>query len=87
MMRNAGLLEISDPEGPTQRCDTFTCRHCNKVVFVPVKASPTDLGGLCGHCGSLVCPTCVDKGTCTPFEETLFKQFQKYEALKSYGVI
>lgn len=45
---------------------TFTCQHCNKIVFVPPKADPADIGGLCKLCMGLICPVCVAAGGCDP---------------------
>src|SRR5262249_41460565 len=45
-------------EGVTE-FDTFTCGHCNRVIHVPVRQRPEDIGGLCKVCMRLVCPTCV----------------------------
>ena len=48
--------------------DTFGCNHCNRIVHVPVRADPANIGGLCKQCMQLICAKCVDKGTCTPWE-------------------
>jgi len=52
-------------------CDTFTCGHCQRVVFVPPKADPAELGGLCKQCMSLTCPRCTAAMRCLPFELAL----------------
>lgn len=52
-------------------CDTYTCSHCQRIVHVPVKADPSEIGGLCKQCMGLICPVCVDKRTCTPWERTM----------------
>ena len=46
--------------------DTFTCKHCNRVVHVRAHANPDEFGSMCRNCMKMVCPTCADKG-CTPF--------------------
>lgn len=51
--------------------DTFTCAHCNRVVHVPPHQDAADLGGLCKQCMGLICPRCVDKRTCTPWEKNM----------------
>ncbi len=51
--------------------DTYTCAHCNCVKHVPPKCDPADLGGLCKQCMELICPRCVDKGICTPWERQM----------------
>lgn len=52
-------------------CDTFTCGHCNRIVHVPVKARPEDIGGLCRQCMGLVCPRCHGRGRCVPLEAAI----------------
>ncbi len=54
--------------------DTFTCEHCNCVKHVPVKVNASDIGGLCKQCMGLICPKCVTKGTCTPWEEQMLRR-------------
>ena len=51
-------------------CDSFTCYHCQKVVFVPPRCDPADLGGLCKICMKPICSMCVGKG-CTPWEKQM----------------
>lgn len=86
-MRNAqGYLSVFDPEGTHREEDSFTCFHCNKIVFVPARASPTSLGGLCYVCNELICPACVEKGACDPLEEKLKRQEARAHALRSYGL-
>lgn len=65
--------------GEIEECDTFTCGHCQRVTFVPVGQSPYNLGGGCRICGSLICSKCVDKGTCTPWEEQMLKIERRHE--------
>lgn len=86
-MRNPrGYACISDPDAGTREADTFTCFHCNSVVFVKPMASPTDVGGMCGLCAKLICPACVAKGNCDPFEKKLERVEASYHALRSYGI-
>ena len=56
--------------------DTYLCEHCNRVVHVPARADPSTMGGFCRQCMGLICPKCVDKRTCTPWE----KKMEKAEA-------
>lgn len=67
--------------------DSFTCRHCCRVVHVPVRQRPEDLGGLCKCCMGLICPHCVNVGTCTPLEEKLAAAERRCDTLRSYGVL
>lgn len=76
-MRNPGGYAFSfDPGGIRQEADTFTCSHCNKVVVVRPKCNPDELGGMCRLCVKMICPTCVDEGSCAPFEKKL-EQIEK----------
>ena len=64
------------PWGNDKECDTFTCAHCSSVVFVKPFCDPASMGGLCPRCSSphkpsYLCPECVDKGVCDPYEEKL----------------
>ena len=70
-LRTGGYSIISDPIKGVTEMDSFTCKHCNRVVFVHARQSPEDLGGRCTICDSLICRSCVDHGTCDPFEEKL----------------
>ena len=71
-MRNPGGYAFSfDPGGLRQEADTFTCFHCNKVVVVKPKCNPDDLGGMCRLCVKMICPDCVNEGSCAPFEKKL----------------
>lgn len=60
--------------------DTYTCAHCNAVKHVSPKCDPADLGGLCKQCMGLICPKCVEKRTCTPWE----KQMEAMEARQRF---
>lgn len=48
--------------------DTFTCPHCNGVVFVEPFAAATESGGWCGRCAKPICKRCAAHGECIPFE-------------------
>jgi len=56
--------------------DTFTCNHCCHVIHVLPKMDAADMGGLCKQCMELICPRCVDKQVCSPWE----KQMAEIEA-------
>ena len=53
--------------------DTFTCGHCNCVKHVLPRMDAADMGGLCKQCMQIICPRCVDKQTCTPWEVKMEK--------------
>lgn len=66
--------------------DTFSCFHCNTVVFVDPKSSPEEMGGFCRLCFKLICKLCVGL-SCTPFEkkiEEMEKKAQQGNQLISY---
>ncbi len=66
--------------------DTFTCGHCCRIVHVPVRASPSDIGGLCKQCMELICPQCVDKMVCTPWEQEMERREAVHRFRKSAGL-
>ena len=66
--------------------DTFTCNHCQFIVHVPPRADPSNVGGLCRQCMGLICPKCVARGNCTPWEQTMEKMEAREDALRSYGL-
>jgi len=79
---------LFDPgaDRPIAEHDTFTCGHCQRIVVVPAKCSPAELGGVCGHCNAMICPRCVASGVCVPWEEAMRRMEAKTEALRSYGL-
>lgn len=85
-MRNPGGTLFCWSEEGGKAVDSFSCGHCCKVVFVPPKADPTTLGGMCYQCMKLVCPACVETGRCDPLEAKLEREERRYEALRSYGL-
>lgn len=86
-MRNpGGYAIICEPGKSNLEFDTFSCRHCNRVIHVKAGARAEDLGGLCKICMGLICSACVDLGTCDPLEAKLARAEARYEALRSYGM-
>jgi len=82
MRKPGGYSIITDPAMPrAQEADTFTCQHCNHVVFVKPMCDPAEMGGRCTCCDGLICKHCVGKG-CDPMEEKL----RRLEARRSYEV-
>jgi hypothetical protein len=72
MRRPGGYLQSVGPNGAAA-ADTFSCRHCQRIVVVRPKERPEDIGGLCRLCMGLVCAGCSG-GRCTPFERRLEAQ-------------
>ena len=86
-MRNPqGYATLFGPDAPPKECDTFTCGHCNSVVHVPPKADPAVVGGLCKQCMTLICPICVDRMTCAPWELQMKTMEARDAARRSYGL-
>lgn len=56
--------------GVEKERDSFTCAHCNTVVFIEPRARPEDSGGFCRMCMKCICGPCTNHG-CTPFEKKL----------------
>ena len=98
MRRPGGYGHVLSCDGPSPQlkdaygreippeCDSLTCGHCNTVVFVRPRERPEDIGGMCYQCWSHVCPKCVEKATCRPFEKQLEAIEARAEALRSYGL-
>lgn len=87
--RAQGYAILTDPEKPALERDTYTCGHCNRVVFVPPRADPATLGGWCGGCARLICTACEAKKaqslTCEPFEKWLAEQEQRTRFRQALG--
>lgn len=80
-MRNpGGYATIVNPDGHVEETDTFTCTHCNQVVFVKPATDPTEMGGFCLSCMRHICGPCADLGRCTPFEKKI-EQMEARERL------
>ena len=88
-MRNpqgyAVINDVSADGGLVGEVDTFTCKHCQHIVHVPVRADPATMGGLCRQCMGLICPRCVDKQTCTPWEQSMARMEAREAARRSYA--
>lgn len=66
--------------------DTFSCGHCARIIHVPARARPEDIGGFCRQCMRAICPTCTDTGRCDPLEKKLERAEEKGRTLRSYGL-
>ena len=85
MLRPQGYATLFGPD-VTKECDTFTCGHCQYIVHVPPRADPADMGGLCKQCMKLICPRCVNKAVCSPWEKQMEREEARDRALRSYGI-
>jgi hypothetical protein len=78
-MRNpGGYAIIVDPyQSQPKECDTFTCSHCNRVIFIKPRMDAADMGGFCTLCTKHICKLCAgsgergDDGKCIPFEKKM----------------
>ncbi len=85
MFRNPQGFGILTTEGKVvEEVDTFTCFHCSRIVDVPAKAKPEDMGSMCKVCMKLVCKFCATQG-CKPFFEKFERMERRQRALRSYG--
>lgn len=80
MRRPGGYLVGHGPAGVIDEADTFTCSHCQRIVRVKPRCDPADMGGRCGVCDRLICPTCVGRG-CTPWEKRM-EEMERRERLR-----
>jgi hypothetical protein len=76
--RSRGYAVTVDQSGTVEE-DTITCAHCNSVVFL----KPREISGSCRMCYGFLCPTCVDAGTCTPFEKKLERMEARERLLRA----
>ena len=84
--KTEGVALSFDQRGRVIENETFTCKHCQRIVVVPHKADPSQLGGVCYSCDALVCPQCYGRD-CDHFANKLARAEAHHEALRSYGLI
>ncbi len=71
----------------TVEWDTFKCGHCQAIVRVEPNKPPSDMGGYCKKCDSLICQRCNFPGwTCTPWEKVMEAFEARERALRSYEI-
>lgn len=85
MNRALGYATFLDRNGRVVENETFTCRHCQRIVVIPHKADPSQMGGHCSCCDALTCPDCAQK-PCDHFEKKIERHEASYHALRSYGL-
>ena len=64
----------SDFRHTENEIDTFTCGHCCRIIHVVPRSDAANIGGLCKQCMSLICPRCVGKQTCMPWEKKMLRR-------------
>lgn len=68
--QQAGGLLITDLDTGKQTArDTYTCRHCNRIVIVQPMQRPEDIGRRCGGCDGLLCVACSARDGCSHIEK------------------
>lgn len=80
-----GVQEVVPLVGRADAQKTFTCAHCNRIVIVPFKAKPDEMGGLCMLEMKPVCPACHKRGDCVPFEKKLAAMEARGRLLAAIG--
>lgn len=74
------------PYGRELEYDSFTCFHCQQIMMVKPRQKPEDLGGLCKVCMQLICPACVGKMTCDPWQKKMERMEAKDRFLRQAGI-
>lgn len=85
MRRPQGYATTVEPGKATIEEDTFTCGHCNAIVFVRPRQDPTEMGGFCKMCATHVCGWCCAALVCEPFEKKLEAVERRDRFLRSVG--
>lgn len=86
MRRATNYSVLTDPTLGTVEQDSFTCGHCQKIITVQPRQKGEDIGGMCKVCMGLICPVCVDKMECVPWEKKMEKIEAKDRFLRSVGL-
>lgn len=85
MRRPQGYAITVEPGMPDKEEDTFTCAHCNSIVFVKPKQDPSEMGGFCRLCYSHICGPCADLFECTPFEKKMEAMERRDKLMRALG--
>ena len=84
-----GYARETGPDGFRKEVDTFTCGHCQRVIFV--KPGPSSGGiDMCRVCMRMICGHCfaalsAPGGRCDPFEKKLERSEARGRFLRSLG--
>ncbi|HEV8245682.1 MAG TPA: hypothetical protein VGP93_07935 [Polyangiaceae bacterium] len=85
MRRPQGYAITTEPGKADEELDTFTCRHCNCIVFVKPRQDPSEMGGFCTLCMGHTCARCAGTGQCDPFEKKLERMESRERLLRQVG--
>ena len=84
---DGGYALWTGSDGKRQELATFTCSHCQRVIFVQPRQDPASLGGFCRQCMKHICGGCVNQGVCTPWEKQMEKMERRSRMLKAMGAV
>ncbi len=82
MSRARSYVVTTDANGKKHEANAYTCGHCNRIV-VTDRTSP--MSG-CRMCTKLICPSCDQRGSCTPFERRMEIAEARARSRRSMGV-
>lgn len=80
--RALGFSRECGPDGNVE-VETFTCAHCLRIIEIEKGA---DIGKMCGPCHAMICPGCVKRGICDPFEKALERAEARARLHQAAGV-
>lgn len=89
-----GFFEEVDPASGkvVRENETFTCGHCQHVVYVPHGAQLGDgtIGEFCLTCMAPICTRCHRKmvaiGKCIPFQKKLDRLYARQRLFAALGI-
>lgn len=85
MRTPTGYAVIVEPDRPLVERDTWTCGHCQRIIFTKPHTAATvylcfdrrtgrwreEPGACCRVCMRAICLPCHAQGRCTPWERTV----------------
>jgi hypothetical protein len=71
---------------PGTERQTFTCCHCPRIVSIPHKAKPEELGRFCHQCGQMTCMTCAHDPNCRSYMRQVDAFLRRAALLKAAGI-
>jgi hypothetical protein len=69
-LKPKGISITTDGWGVPTKEDTFTCKHCQKVVFVPARTDPNEFW--CACCMAPICKRCKKEDWDRPADKACF---------------
>lgn len=85
-----GHSVVIDGWGVETHQDTYSCKHCQRVVFVKPKTDPNEFW--CASCAAPICQACKAQewnkpaGACSHFERRLAKAEARFAMLRDMGL-